>query len=219
MFFAILGAVLNCFFQFRTPAPFITPLIIQIVTYPVGKFCALVLPIRTFKTPRWLGGYEWSLNPGPFNIKEHTVIVMMTNVSISPAYCLNLIVSAELWYGKSFGAGFNVLLVLVTQLTGFAFAGLCRRFVVWPGSMIWPGNLVVTTNLNTLHAEDDGYGSGMSRFRFLVFAAGAAFLYYFFPGTCCDPTIIASCSSTLQASSSRRCPIFHGFAGWHPTMS
>ena len=132
--------------------------------------------------PRWLGGAEFSFNPGPFNIKEHTIIVMMANVAIGPAYALYMTVSSELWYNHDFGVWFNILFVLSTQITGFAFAGMCRRFVVWPASMIWPGNLVVATNLNTFHAEDDGFTGGMTRFKFLMIAGGSAFAWYFLPG-------------------------------------
>ncbi|WWC88117.1 OPT family small oligopeptide transporter [Kwoniella dendrophila CBS 6074] len=180
--FVILGSGINTFFVFRTPAPYLSPLIVQVVAYPVGKFAAWLLPINTWKLPRFLGGSEISLNPGPFNIKEHTIIVMMANVAIGPAYAIYATVSSELWYKHKFGYGFDIMIILATQLTGFTMAGLCRRFVVWPASMIWPGNLVVTTNLNTLHAEEDGFQGGMSRFKFLVICMGGAFAYYFFPG-------------------------------------
>ena len=143
---------------------------------------AWALPIRTFYLPRWLGSGEFSLNPGPFNIKEHAVIVVMANVSLGTAYAMYAVVSTELWYGRNMGVGFEILFILVTQLTGFAFAGVCRRFVVWPASMIWPSTLVVATNLNTLHAEDEAFQGGMSRLRFLLISGGAAFAYYFLPG-------------------------------------
>ena len=78
---------------------------------------------------------------------------------------------------------FTFLLILATQLTGFALAGMCRRFLVWPASLIWPANLVTCTLLNTLHAEDDASeGSGVSRFRFFLYATFAAFVWYFLPG-------------------------------------
>lgn len=47
--------------------------------------------------------------------------------------------------------------------------------------MIWPYNLIITTNLNTFHAEDEGTG-GMTRFKFFMIALAGAFAYYFFPG-------------------------------------
>jgi hypothetical protein len=142
----------------------------------------MVLPIRTFTNPRWLGGSAWSLNPGPFNIKEHAIITMMSAIGVGPAYAMPVVVASELYYKRPFGIGFNILLFFTTQITGFAFAGLCRRFVVWPASMIWPGVLVATTNLNTLHAEEEGFQGSMTRYRFLMYAGGAAFVWYILPG-------------------------------------
>lgn len=77
---------------------------------------------------------------------------------------------------------FDLTLTLATQLIGFGLAGLVRRFLVWPASMIWPSNLVVCTLLNTLHAEDDAYSPTISRYKFFTIATCAAFFYYFLPG-------------------------------------
>lgn len=151
----------------------------------MGKFAAWILPIDTYKLPRWLGGSEFSFNPGPFNIKEHTVIVMMANVAIGPAYALYATVSSELYYNHPMGFGFSIMFLFATQMAGFTLAGICRRFVVWPASMIWPGNLVVATNLNTFHAEEDGFTGGMSRFKFLMVCMAGSFAWYFFPGKPC----------------------------------
>ncbi|WWD18152.1 OPT family small oligopeptide transporter [Kwoniella shandongensis] len=182
LLFTVLASGANTFFHFRNPAPFITPLIIQVLVYPIGKLCAWILPITTYHLPSWMGGGEWSFNPGPFNIKEHTIIVIMANVAIGPAYGLYATVSSELYYNHNFGYGFAILFVLATQITGFTMAGISRRFVVWPASMIWPQNLVIATNLNTFHAEEDGFTGGMSRFRFLIIAGIGAFVWYFVPG-------------------------------------
>lgn len=72
--------------------------------------------------------------------------------------------------------------MLATQLTGFGLAGIVRRFLVWPASMVWPQNLVACSLLNTLHAECDLKDQGISRYKFFMIAAGAAFFYYFLPG-------------------------------------
>ena len=182
MFLTVIAGAANVFFFFRTPAPYLSPFIIEVVAYPIGTFLAWTLPIRTFYLPSWLGGRGFSFNPGPFNIKEHTLVIVMSNVGISAPYAFYTIVSAELFYGHDFGVGFSILFVLATQITGFALAGLCRRFVVWPASMIWPINLVVATSLNAFHAEDEGFQGGMSRFRFLMVIIGASFAWYFLPG-------------------------------------
>ncbi|KZO94991.1 oligopeptide transporter [Calocera viscosa TUFC12733] len=180
----IVSAALNTFFNFRYPSPYISPSLLLLLSYPIGKIMSYTLPMRTFQTPKWLGGLEFSLNPGPFNVKEHALILIMANVAVGPPYSMNVVVTSEMYYGANFGVGFNFLIILATQLTGFGFAGLCRRFLVWPASMIWPQNLVASTLLNTLHAEEDlgDAGQGISRYKLFMIAGSAAFFWYFNTG-------------------------------------
>ncbi|KAG8709518.1 hypothetical protein FRC08_018297 [Ceratobasidium sp. 394] len=182
MALCMVSAGANTFFNFRYPAPYLMPLVILLISFPIGKFMAYTLPINDYELPRWLGGGTFSLNPGPFNIKEHMLIYIMGNVAVAPGYAMNVMIVSEYYYNIHLGIGFNVCLLLATQLTGFGLAGVCRRFLVWPASMIWPQNLVVCTLLNTLHAEDDESGQGMTRYRFFVWVATAAFAYQFLPG-------------------------------------
>jgi hypothetical protein len=60
---------------------------VRLFAYPLGKFLAWLMPLKTYRFPKRLGGATLELNPGPFNIKENTLIVMMANASllISPA--------------------------------------------------------------------------------------------------------------------------------------
>lgn len=176
----------NVFFNFRNPAPTIVPNVITLCAHPFGKLLAYSLPITTYRMPRWLGGFEFSLNPGPWNIKEHACVFMMANVAAGSPYAINAVVVAEMDYGKSLDYWFSTILVLATQLTGFGLAGLCRRVLVWPSSMIWPQNLVVCTVLNTLHAEEDEGRGGISRYRYFVYVVLGAFFFFFLPGQSSD---------------------------------
>lgn len=179
----LVGSCLNTFFNFRYPAPYLMPSVVLLISYPLGKALTYILPLRTWVLPRILGGGKFTLNPGPFNVKEHVLIYMMASVAISPAYVMNTIVVAQQYYGLDFGPGFEMLLVLATTLTGFGLAGICRKFLVKPASMIWPQNLVSCTLLNTLHAEDDtDRRTGISRYRFFLYAMTATFLWTFLPG-------------------------------------
>ncbi|OCH90572.1 oligopeptide transporter [Obba rivulosa] len=178
----IIAGAANTFFNFRQPAPSIMSTLLLLASHPIGKLFAYWLPITTYRLPRVLGGGEFSLNPGPWNIKEHTLVVMMANVAIGTPYSINIIVVAETNYGIRLGFWFNAVLVLATQLTGFGLAGLCRRFLVWPASMVWPADLVICTMLNTLHAEEDDDRGGISRFKFFTWVASGAFLFFFLPG-------------------------------------
>ncbi|KIY69806.1 oligopeptide transporter [Cylindrobasidium torrendii FP15055 ss-10] len=137
--------------------------------------------------------FEFSLNPGPWNIKEHVLVYIMANVTVTAPYALYAVIVAEIYYDLTLGYWFSLVLVLATQLTGFGLAGMCRRFLVWPASMVWPQNLVVCTLLNTLHAEEDGEDvvpdnegmpirKGISRFRFFMWVGAFGFFWAFLPG-------------------------------------
>ena len=191
----MISAALNVFFNFRQPAPQIVPLLLVLLAYPMGKLAALTLPIRLYRVripipwPARFGGHGWkgleytfSLNPGPWNIKEHVLVYVMANVAIGNAYALNAIVVGEFYYNQRLGFWFDVVLVLATQLTGFGLAGMCRRFLVWPSSMVWPQNLVTCTLLNTLHAEYDVESGGVSRYKYYIILTAASFAWFFLPG-------------------------------------
>lgn len=186
LIFCIVISAANCFFSLRYPAPLITPIITQVLSYPLGKAFARYLPYQAWTTPRWMRRLgvsdRLSLNPGPFNIKEHTILVIMANISTAAAYGLNYSLAAEKGYGQYQPPGFDILLVISTQVLGFGAAGLCRRFVVWPAGMIWPQNLVFCTLLNTLHAESETEEKGPSRLRFFLYVLAAAFVWYWVPG-------------------------------------
>jgi hypothetical protein len=73
--------------------------------------------------------------------------------------------------------------VLSTQLFGFSFGGLLRRFLVWPASMIWPNTLVNASLFNTMHSTYGGLPDGrISRERFFVYFLIGSFLWYWVPG-------------------------------------
>lgn len=180
-------SLISFFSQIRFPFPYITPLTIQILTYPAGKALAYILPTNTFKTPRfltWIGAPpEWSLNPGPFNIKEHTVIIMMANMALNPSYALGFSMTLDKYYNAPKGLTFDWLCCISTYVIGFSFAGLCRRYLVWPASLIWPQNLVICTVFNTFHAEDDdGSDGSLTRFRYFSYVLAAASIWYILPG-------------------------------------
>ncbi|KIO18573.1 hypothetical protein M407DRAFT_55885, partial [Tulasnella calospora MUT 4182] len=58
----------NTYFTLRSPAPYMTAPATVILSYACGKLLAATFPIRSWT----IAGSEFSLNPGPFNIKEHT---------------------------------------------------------------------------------------------------------------------------------------------------
>jgi hypothetical protein len=59
-----------------------------------------------------------------------------------------------------------------TQLIGFSIAGIFKRFVVAPPSMIWPQTLVTAVLFNAFHGQETSGTracGGISRLRFFYY--------------------------------------------------
>jgi len=120
------GASMNTLFSLRAPSIGLGALVAQIIAWPMGHGWAKVMPTKQFKT----FGITWSLNPGPFNIKEHSVIVVMASVSFSAAYATDILLAQISFYKQDFGIVFQLLLVISTQSIGYGIAGMMRKFLV-----------------------------------------------------------------------------------------
>lgn len=79
---------------------------------------------------------------------------------------------------------YQLLLIISTQVLGYAIAGLTRRYLVRPGGMIWPATLIPTAMFSTLHKNENRPANGwhMSRWKFFVIVFTGAFFWYFVPG-------------------------------------
>ena len=79
-----LGTGVNQFFSMRYPSVTITSLVAQLLSYPVGCFFAKALPIMKV---RLFGRWDLDINPDHhFNIKEHAVITIMSNLSFNQSW-------------------------------------------------------------------------------------------------------------------------------------
>lgn len=123
----VLGASMNTLFSLRNPSIQLGALVAQIIAWPLGHGWAKVMPSRQYTT----FGIKWSLNPGPFNIKEHSIIVVMASVSFSYAYATDILVSQIAFYKQDFGLAFQILLVVSTQSLGYGIAGMMRKYLVY----------------------------------------------------------------------------------------
>ncbi|GER53545.1 oligopeptide transporter [Striga asiatica] len=84
----VLLSFLNTFFSYRTEPLSITMISVQVATLPIGRFMAAVLPKRKFKL---FGLWEFTLNPGPFNMKEHVLISIFANAGSGTAYAVGIV--------------------------------------------------------------------------------------------------------------------------------
>jgi OPT family oligopeptide transporter len=163
LFTAIVIPGLNQFFFFRYPSVTVGGLVAQLLSFPVGRLWARVMPrVKIFGV---------SLNPGPFTVKEHVLVTIMASVGAGSAYATDIVAVQRVYYNQTYNFAYQWMVVMSTQLIGFSIGGIARRFLVAPPSMIWPANLVLCALFNTLHSQTyAGIGDrgGLSRERFFT---------------------------------------------------
>ncbi|KAJ7064276.1 OPT-domain-containing protein [Mycena amicta] len=177
------GAFINQFFSIRFPGINVASNVAQVLAYPAAKAMELSLPTRQFTT----FGYTWSLNPGPFNPKEHMIITIMANAGFSTPYTNSIIwvQYLPLYFNQSWatGFGYQIMVALSTNFIGYGLAGLTRRFLVYPSSAIWYSNLSIIALNRAFHAEKDTVANGwrISRMRWFLYCFCSMFVYFWFP--------------------------------------
>ena len=165
--------------NFIDPSIRLSGIVAQVVCFPLGRGLAAILPTKHFNT----FGYIWSLNPGPFSIKEHVCISVMVSCADYGVYSTQVALTQHVFYGQTIPMVFQMLLAIGSQCLGYCFGGLIRQFVVWPSTMIWPGILADCAFFNTIHKTDRKHNQSiMTREHFLCIAMAGSFIWYWVPG-------------------------------------
>ncbi|KAF9606036.1 hypothetical protein IFM89_022195 [Coptis chinensis] len=173
----------NTFFTYRTQPLTVSAILMQVGVLPIGKFMASTLPTKKFQV---FGGWtSFTLNPGPFNIKEHVIITIFANCGVwyggGDAYSIGAITVMKAYYKQSLSFLCALLIVLTTQMLGYGWAGMLRRYLVDPAEMWWPANLAQVSLFRALH-EKDSRSKGLTRMQFFLVFLVASFAYYALPG-------------------------------------
>lgn len=176
---AFIGGV-DAFFNMRFPTIHISVVVIQVITWPIGQAWYWIMPNWTLKLPR---GYSISLNPGPFNYKEHTCIFVFCNVVISAGLVNNVIIEDTKYFKKNIGIGRQILFNLSCYLHSVALLGLFREIMITPAERVWPGVLSNIALFKTIYSRENPVVNGwrMSRWVFFVIVFLCSFVYYWFP--------------------------------------
>nr|GEV50314.1 oligopeptide transporter 4-like [Tanacetum cinerariifolium] len=173
----VLLACQNQFFSYQA-----SPLIItQLATLALGRRMAALLPTSTFGFPG-CGSRKFSLNPGPFNMKEHVLISIFANTGAAfgsgSAYAVGIVNIIKAFYGRNISFIAAWLLIITTQVLGYGWAGLLRKYVVEPSHMWWPGTLVQVSLFRKFEIDYNEYGKqgkvNLSTFFLLTYGFGFA---------------------------------------------
>ncbi|KAF2141064.1 uncharacterized protein K452DRAFT_327313 [Aplosporella prunicola CBS 121167] len=221
LLFTMIGSGLNMLFSLRNPSITISSLVAQLVSYPVGKLWEKCMPDRQFN----VFGLKFNLNPGPFNVKEHTIIVVMANVTFGSgvAYSTDTIEALRGFYGQGLhydlGYGFNLLFTFTTQMLGFGLAGSFRRFLVYPAAIIFPVVLPNCALFHALHKKNDATdpsqtnGWSISRYRWFLYVVAGGFVWYFVPGFIWQGLSVFAFITWIKPNSPVINQLFGGFSG------
>ncbi|THH26497.1 hypothetical protein EUX98_g7691 [Antrodiella citrinella] len=186
---SVFSSVLATIYTFKPQNATVSQLFCLIIAYVLGTAMASLIPTK---------GYWRYLNPGPFNIKEHTTIVIMASTASSVAIAMEVIAAlgtffchkfasvsvsectcfADLFYDVHLNAAVAIFQIFASQMLGYGIAGLLRTLLVYPTYAFYPTYISVVTLLQSLH-----FGGVLNhkrrRFFWIVFAA--IFLWEWIP--------------------------------------
>ncbi|KAK7384931.1 hypothetical protein VNO78_30634 [Psophocarpus tetragonolobus] len=168
----------NQFFWYRTEPLNVGSIAVQIAVVPIGHFMARTMPTRVFFKDTCV---EFTLNPGPFNVKEHVLITIFANSGAGTVYATHILTAVKLLYKRPLSFLPAFFIMLTTQVLGFGWAGLFRKFLVEPEEMWWPSNLVQVSLFGALHEKDKRTKGSITRTQFFLIVMIIGFAYCIFP--------------------------------------
>lgn len=184
LLWTLVGCFVNQFFVFRYPSITIGNDVLQLLTYPCGMFLAKILPDWGFT----FRGTRITLNPGPWTKKEQMFATFFLMGGDGSTYVSAYNLPTQLlpmYYDQKWATfGYQIMLTLSSQYIGFGFAGILRRFAIYPTKAMWP--LVMPTialNRALLDPEKKQriHGWVISRYWFFLVVFAVSFVYFWFP--------------------------------------
>ncbi|EPS96475.1 OPT oligopeptide transporter [Fomitopsis schrenkii] len=153
------GAVLATIYTFKPQNASVSQLFCLIIAYVLGTAMHAVMPSS---------GYWRYLNPGPFNIKEHTAIVIMASTASTVAVAMEIIAALDLFYNVRLNAAVSIFQIFASQMIGYGIAGVLRELLVYPTYAFYPTYISVVNLLQSLHFGD-ALNHKRRRFFWIVF--------------------------------------------------
>ena len=107
-------AFLNQFFGYRQNHLHVGSISAQILVLPIGKLMAATLPSKRIQVAftKW----SFSLNPGPFNLKEHVLITIFASCGASDVSAVSIYIIVKAFYHRSLNLVAATLLIQTTQV-------------------------------------------------------------------------------------------------------
>ncbi|KAK2648280.1 hypothetical protein Ddye_015769 [Dipteronia dyeriana] len=116
----VILAFVSQFFLYRQYTIRIPATCVQMLLIALGKLMAATLPSKPVKVP----GTSWSfsMNPGPFNIKENVLLTFLATSGSDSPYAVTILPVKKIYYKKYLNFWAGLLMVLTTQVLFLLFA-------------------------------------------------------------------------------------------------
>ncbi|OCF42319.1 hypothetical protein I317_03823 [Kwoniella heveanensis CBS 569] len=149
--FCTIGSIVSQLTYFRTTtAPFPVFFVI-LASQPLGKTLAKILPDKRVPLGRW----SFSLNPGPFSVKEHVIIGIAANAGSQGSWVTFLPTNAALYYDITMNPATALFFGWGASLLGFSFAAMVRPLLIDDPQFIFPLSLQQVTVYRGIQGTSD----------------------------------------------------------------
>ncbi|KAK9381294.1 OPT oligopeptide transporter protein-domain-containing protein [Kockiozyma suomiensis] len=181
-FWVAVGSFINEFFTFRQPTLSLKSTVIQLLVFPTGKAFQLL--------PDWgfsFRGTRYSVNPGPWSIKEQMLATIMVNVGSQSSNWMSMVVALKhpLFFDyKWVDFGFSWTMNFASLFFGYGLAGIMRKLVIFPVKAVFPNvlpTLALSRALVVKETKTSVHGWTISRQKLFYVIFSASFLYFFVP--------------------------------------
>ncbi|KAL6975173.1 oligopeptide transporter [Sarracenia purpurea var. burkii] len=110
-------AFVNQFFGYRQNQLYIGSVSAQILVLPIGRLMAATLPDRKFRVP--FTNWSFTMNPGPFTLKEHVLITIFAGSGSNSVYAVGIVNIVKAFYHRQLNPYAGYLLSMTTQVPAY----------------------------------------------------------------------------------------------------
>lgn len=178
--FVIPGALMDTMNSFRTTSAPYGVLVVQILSYPLGEWLSQVLPHRVIN----LGLFKFSLNPGPWSVKE-SILVTLTAASGATGNQGTFGISlAKVFYDVDIPVWACLAFMYGIVWTGYSFGAIARKFVLYDPKFIWPKALMQTSLFRAQRKNSQARANSTGRtsqMKVFLLAMSGMLIWQFFP--------------------------------------
>lgn len=177
---SIFGSVLGEIYYFKPQTLLVNGIFLLMIAYVLGEAMSHLIPRHTKRAGlQWLNPVLWFLNPHPFNIKEHVMIVIMSGSASVCALATEVLAVQNLWYSPVSKA-VGIFMIFSSQILGYGIVGVLRKTLVYPTRMIYPNVLPQVSTLQALHNDKGGIGN-KKKLKVFYIAFFCMFVWEIFP--------------------------------------